>query len=112
MMNNNPKQTKILSQLNSDNANIRKRAIRKTIKIINDEIINQLILMLQVDEKEKVREQIIDLFNELPKQTDKMEKKIIAILEKVSENEPNANFRKKAKKVLKKRLNKNKQENN
>ena len=103
MANNEKLRNKIVKQLNSDNARTRKKAIKNSAEIIDEEILDQLILMLHVDEKENVRKEIVNLFSKLPSLDNNLESKVISILEKVSENEPNEEFKMKAKSVLTKR---------
>ncbi|HUU77969.1 MAG TPA: hypothetical protein VMX55_06450 [candidate division Zixibacteria bacterium] len=97
---------KIISLLNDESAMKRRKGVKLACANINEELLEKLILILQIDEKESVRKITLMNLISLKIQNKNIEQEILNILSNSSINEPNPLLRKIAKKGIEKRKNK------
>lgn len=90
----------LLEKLNSEKTRIRKKAIKKIPLEEDMDIINKLILIVQIDEKEVVRKEAYYALAKIYIKDNLLLSKIITILQNGCINEPKENMRKIASKAL------------
>ncbi|NHJ06037.1 MAG: hypothetical protein EAX90_14510 [Candidatus Heimdallarchaeota archaeon] len=102
---------KIISLLNDESSLKRKKGVKLACDKINEKLLDKLILILQIDEKESVRKNTLKNLIALKTKNTHLEQEILEILSNSSINEPNPILRKIAKKGIEKRKNKKDQLN-
>lgn len=95
---------KILKKLNSERARRRKRAIKQIPLVQDQELIEYLILVVQIEEKEIVRKEAYLKLGEIPSNNKEIDKAISKALRDAVKNEPKEEMRNIAKKALENRL--------
>ena len=102
-MNDENKKAQIMNLLYSERVSKRIAGIRKVPSVLDKETLDYLVLLLQIDEKKKIRKAVLQLFSELQVKSSDYEEKIITAITKAIENEPDDDLQEFARLSLKKR---------